>query len=157
MLLCFEEIAQDLISDLAASPQRAYHSSVSSSPTGTGSRVGDTQLPITSCILSTISLDITSYCCVLTFLAFMCSGELTVPAGIPCNSSMHLTPLDIAVDDPTNPRAPKIHLKSSKTGKEWTYSLAALSPSIPSGGYAMVPMVLTIVSGMCDLVSGMCD
>lgn len=89
-------------------------------------RAGDTRLPITPLILSVLGrtlvqsgdgydhLLLWAACC-LVFFAFMRSGELVTPAGVPFNPELHLTPLDIAVDSLQNPRALRIHLKSSKT------------------------------------------
>ena len=55
------------------------------------------------------------YACCLGFFAFMCSGEIAVPAGTPFDPSRHLTPKDITVDNIHSPTALRVHLKTSKT------------------------------------------
>lgn len=45
----------------------------------------------------------------------MRSGELTVPAGASFDPTIHLTPLDVAVDSPSCPSVLRIRLKVSKT------------------------------------------
>ena len=42
-------------------------------------------------------------------------GELTFPAGTTFDPTVHLTPMDVAVDDRHNPSMLKLRLKASKT------------------------------------------
>lgn len=89
-------------------------------------RVGDTRLPITPWVLSIIGqtpvhhfgpydqLMLWAACC-LGFFAFLRSGEFTTPEGSKFDPALHLTPLDLAVDNSGNPSAIKLHLKASKT------------------------------------------
>jgi hypothetical protein len=89
-------------------------------------RAGDTRLPITPWVLTTIGQSLTVQCepydqamlwaaCTVGFFALMRSGELTVPGGVTFDPSRHLTPRDVAIDDHNNPSAMRIHLKVSKT------------------------------------------
>ena len=89
-------------------------------------RSGDSRLPITPLILSTLGrvwaqppvmyedLMLWAACC-LGFFAFMRSGELTLPSGTTFNPSLHLCPADIAVDNSRTPTTLRVHLKTSKT------------------------------------------
>ena len=53
-------------------------------------------------------------CCV-GFFAFMRSGELALPNGATFDPARHITPQDVAVDNPLSPTALRLHLKQSKT------------------------------------------
>lgn len=89
-------------------------------------RARDVRLPITPLVLSMIGrslvqnaqqyeqLLIWAACC-LGYFAFMRSGELTIPAGVTFDPTIHLTPKDITVDDIHQPTILRIHLKASKT------------------------------------------
>lgn len=89
-------------------------------------RTGDSRLPMTPLVLAILGQSLRSdgdsydqlmlwAACCLGFFAFMRSGELTLPGGTAFDPAKHITPLDVAVDDQTNPQALKIHVKSSKT------------------------------------------
>ncbi len=89
-------------------------------------RAEDTWLPITPLTLSIIGQSLVRHfdlydrllvwaACCLGFFAFMRSGELTVPAGVPFDPEVHLTPMDVAVDCQQNPTTLRIRLKVSKT------------------------------------------
>ena len=51
----------------------------------------------------------------LCFFGFFRSGEITVPSLERYDERFHLGWGDVAIDDPANPRAVQIHLRSSKT------------------------------------------
>ena len=53
--------------------------------------------------------------CTLAFFAFLQAGEMTVPNNQTFDESTHLSVLDVAVDDATNPAVMRIKIKQSKT------------------------------------------
>ncbi len=53
--------------------------------------------------------------CCLAFCAFLRAGELTVPGDSQFDPGAHLTPQDIAIDDPVQPTLMRVTIKQSKT------------------------------------------
>ncbi len=51
----------------------------------------------------------------LCFFGFFRSGELTVPSLNGYDQRIHLSWLDVAIDDPQNPKRLRVHLRKSKT------------------------------------------
>ena len=86
----------------------------------------DSRLPVTPYILRRVkavlsqsphnfnNIMLWAVCC-LGFLAFLRSGEMTVPTGHSFDPSWHLTPKDIAVDNPQQPTYIQVLIKGSKT------------------------------------------
>ena len=98
----------------------------------------DSRLPITPLILETIlrvvqqnSTDYTNIlmwaACCLGYFAFMRSGEFTVNEQF--DHSRHLTVRDVAVDSYDSPSMLSIHLRTSKTKREWVWSCMWAEPS----------------------------
>ena len=109
----------------------------------TSPQAKDQQLPITPLILRRLRAVLlvsshTSFinstiwaACLLCFLGFLRSGEITVSMGS-FDPKWHIIPMDIAVDDVTNPTAMQIRLKASKTDQARAGSRELEMTSAPS-------------------------
>lgn len=86
----------------------------------------DARLPITPTVLAIIGQSLVQHfdhydqlmiwaACCLGFFACLRSGEISLSADERFDPTIHLTPLDIAVDNHHNPSALQVRMKSSKT------------------------------------------